>query len=155
MRKATRPPSNTPTKPVTRTAQIASTSRPTIAPLARHIVQIQDFLAHAHNIGPYAVTTEAYVTLRDSMTDRVIAWSAHSPTYVDPDNIRGFVAQFLHGIAERHGQVVTIGETHNGNARRVTIGEVLDECRTLAEELTDPCEEAHTVAECPVRTSAA
>jgi len=69
-----------------------------------------------------------------------MAYIESSDIEVSRDVVRGFHRRSLRFVADR-------------NAQGVTLGQVRDEPLLLAETITDPCEQAHTVAGCPVRST--
>lgn len=113
-------------------------SRLSYTTLKQYLTEIRTFLQLARRLGPRVLRMTACLTLLETMADDVLVYTDCSGIDVDRDDVRYFVEGFLRYAAEHHAQGVTLGR-------------VRDEPTYLGEQLTDPCERGHTVAECPKR----
>lgn len=106
--------------------------------LTKYLTEIRTFLKLARRLGPRAIRMTSCRTLLESMTDDAMVYVQSLDICVDRDDVRYFIAAFLYEVADRH-------------AKGLSLGRVRDEPIYLGEQLTDPCDKGHTVAECPKR----
>jgi hypothetical protein len=108
---------------------------------AAHRESIRSYITASRKQGRDATKSNEYHTLLTSMVERTIGFAAYSPFALDRSEVVNYTKVFLHGVAKRR-------------AKGIPVENFLAFSHALVGELTDPRQEAHQMADCPVRKSA-